>query len=113
MSKSYLKLANSSILLDKEGFLASLDDWSEQAAERIADLEGITLTPEHWEILYLVRDFYQEFDVSPAMRPLVKYVSNKLGSLKGRSIYLLKLFPKSPAKIASKIAGLPKPSNCL
>ena len=43
MSKSYLKLANSSILLDKEGFLVSLDDWSEQAAKRIAELEGIKL----------------------------------------------------------------------
>ena len=28
-------------------------------------------------------------------------------------MYLLKLFPGSPAKLASKIAGLPKPDNCL
>ena len=47
------------------------------------------------------------------MRALVKYVRLKLGPDKGRSIYLLKLFPGSPAKIGSKIAGLPKPANCL
>ena len=47
------------------------------------------------------------------MRALVNYVRLKLGPDKGRSIYLLKLFPGSPAKIGSKIAGLPKPANCL
>jgi tRNA 2-thiouridine synthesizing protein E len=77
------------------------------------DEEGIELQEPHWEIIYLLRAFYAEFDLSPAMRPLVKYVGIKLGSDKGRSIYLLKLFPGSPAKIASKIAGLPKPDNCL
>ncbi len=47
------------------------------------------------------------------MRPLVKYCALKLGPDKGRSIYLMSLFPGSPAKLGSKIAGLPKPDNCL
>jgi tRNA 2-thiouridine synthesizing protein E len=47
------------------------------------------------------------------MRPLVKYTANKLGPDNGKSLYLLSLFPGSPAKIGSKIAGLPKPDNCL
>jgi tRNA 2-thiouridine synthesizing protein E len=51
--------------------------------------------------------------MSPAMRALVKYTEKKLGPEKGRSIYLLNLFPPSPAKVASKIAGLPRPTNCL
>ncbi|MDP4652293.1 MAG: TusE/DsrC/DsvC family sulfur relay protein, partial [Haliea sp.] len=46
-------------------------------------------------------------------RPLVKWVKLHLGADCGRSVYLLSLFPGSPAKIASKIAGLPKPDNCL
>jgi tRNA 2-thiouridine synthesizing protein E len=99
--------------LDEEGFLVNLDDWNESVAEWLAGHEGITLTAQHWEIIHLVRAFYAEFDLSPAMRALVKYAGLKLGSDKGRSIYLLKLFPGSPAKIASKIAGLPKPDNCL
>ena len=82
-------------------------------AEQIARKEGIALSPAHWEILQLLRDYYREFDASPAMRPLVKYCALKLGPDKGRSIYLLKLFPGSPAKLGSKIAGLPKPDNCL
>jgi len=99
--------------LDEEGFLLKLDDWNESTALQLARNEGIELLAPHWEIIHLVRTFYAEFDLSPAMRPLVKYVGVKLGSDKGRSIYLLKLFPGSPAKIISKVAGLPKPDNCL
>jgi tRNA 2-thiouridine synthesizing protein E len=98
---------------DKEGFLRKLSDWNPTVAEQISAAEGVELTPAHWEILGLLRAYYREFDSSPAMRPLVKYCALKLGAEKGRSIYLLSLFPGSPAKIGSKIAGLPKPDNCL
>jgi len=98
---------------DKEGFLRRLQDWTPEVARQIAAAEQLELTEAHWEILSLLRDYYSEFDSSPAMRPLVKYCALKLGSDKGRSIYLMSLFPGSPAKLGSKIAGLPKPDNCL
>ncbi|MGL6162098.1 TusE/DsrC/DsvC family sulfur relay protein [Microbulbifer sp.] len=101
------------IPLDKEGFLRNLDDWSPAAAEQLARAEGIELTGDHWQVIRLLQEFYREFELSPAMRPLVKYVGQHLGADKGRSIYLMQLFPPSPAKVASKIAGLPKPTNCL
>ena len=96
-----------------EGFLRHVGDWNPAVAELLAAREGIALTPAHWEILHLLRDYYMAYDSSPAMRALVKYTRLRLGEDKGRSIYLLKLFPGSPAKIASKLAGLPKPANCL
>jgi len=99
--------------LDAEGYLLDLASWSEATAEQLADVEGIELTPAHWELIHLIRQFYQEFDLSPAMRPLCKYIGIHLGPDKGRSIYLLQLFPGSPAKRLAKIAGLPKPENCL
>jgi tRNA 2-thiouridine synthesizing protein E len=98
---------------DREGFLRRLEDWSPEVARQIAASEQIVLTDAHWEVLKLLRQYYREFDSSPAMRPLVKYCALKLGADKGRSIYLLSLFPGSPAKLGSKIAGLPKPDNCL
>ena len=98
---------------DKEGFLRNLEDWSPEVAEHIAAAEDVRLTDAHWEIIELLRRYYQEFDSSPAMRPLVKYTARELGSDKGRSIYLMGLCSGSPAKIGSKIAGLPKPDNCL
>jgi tRNA 2-thiouridine synthesizing protein E len=99
--------------VDAEGFLQQLEDWTPDIAAFIAQQENISLTAEHWEIIYLIRGFYKEFDLSPAMRPLVKYIGNHLGTEKGKSIYLMQLFPPSPAKLAAKIAGLPKPANCL
>ena len=101
------------IELDKEGFLKNLNDWNESIADVIAKNETINLTDAHWEIIYLVREFYQTFQISPSMRALVKRTEQILGSEKGKSIYLLQLFPVSPAKFVSKIAGLPKPANCL
>ncbi|WP_308367205.1 MULTISPECIES: TusE/DsrC/DsvC family sulfur relay protein [unclassified Microbulbifer] len=101
------------IPLDKEGFLRNLNDWSPAVAEQLARAEGIELTEAHWQVIRLLQEFYREFELSPAMRPLVKYAGQHLGADKGRSIYLMQLFPPSPAKVASKIAGLPKPTNCL
>ena len=96
-----------------EGFLLRVEDWNDQVAELLAAQEDITLTDSHWEVLHLLRDYYASYASSPAMRALVKFCRQKLGEDKGKSIYLLRLFPGSPAKIGSKIAGLPKPDNCL
>lgn len=98
---------------DKEGFLINLDTWNEEVAYEIAKSEGITLSENHFEIIYLLRDFYFNHEIAPANRPLVKLVKNQFGDEKGNSIYLMTLFPESPAKIGAKIAGLPKPPNCL
>jgi tRNA 2-thiouridine synthesizing protein E len=98
---------------DPEGFLRRLEDWSPAVAEQIAAAEGLELGPDHWELIELLRAYYREFDSSPAMRPLVKYCRQQLGEAKGRSIHLLSLFPGSPARLGSKIAGLPRPENCL
>lgn len=100
-------------LRDSEGFVIKQDQWTEALAQDIAQEENIQLTEKHWEILLLVRKFYEEFDLPPVNRALVNYVKQSLGEEKGNSIYLMQLFPGSPAKLAAKIAGLPKPANCL
>jgi len=99
--------------LDKDGHLINLTQWNPQVAQALAAQENIVLTHEHWEIVNLIQEFYREYQISPAMRALVKYTEKKLGQEKGKSVYLLQLFPPSPARIASKVAGLPRPTNCL
>lgn len=99
--------------LDKEGYLLNLGDWNETNATVLAASEQIELTDAHWELIHLVRRFYSQFEVSPAMRPLIKQVREQLGQDKANSIYLMTLFPGSPAKLLAKIAGLPRPTNCL
>ena len=98
---------------DKEGYLKHLSDWSETAACVIAQEEGIDLSVEHWDIIWLLRDVYQEYQHTPVTRVFVKVMAEKLGPDKGRSIYLLRLFPETPMRKACKIAGLPKPTNCI
>lgn len=108
-----LNVAGRTIALDKEGYLEHLSDWNESVAEALAQRDNIVLTPAHWEILLLLRQFHQRFEHSPPMRILVKSVKQELGEEKGNSIYLLQLFPGSPAKLAARIAGLPRPTHCL
>jgi tRNA 2-thiouridine synthesizing protein E len=98
--------------LDKEGFLRDLSDWNPDVAEVLAKNEEITLSGGHWQIIDLVRDYYQQYQISPVTRVLVKITRKKLGEDKGNSIHLMQLFSGKPAKLVSKIAGLPKPANC-
>jgi tRNA 2-thiouridine synthesizing protein E len=100
-------------MLDNNGFLADRGQWSPEVAKAFAELENVKLTDAHWEILTLIQAFYNEYDASPANRALVNYVKASLGAKKGNSIYLMTLFPGSPTRLASRIAGLPKPKNCL
>lgn len=99
--------------LDRDGNLAHLDDWSVEVAQALARQADIELTPAHWEILQLMRDFHARRGIAPVMRILVKLVEKEFGPEKGNSLYLLKLFPGSPARVASRIAGLPRPANCI
>ena len=99
--------------LDKDGYLVDLNAWSVEVANALASAEALELTDEHWEILKLLRGFYQEFQLSPATRPLIKYTALKLGPEKGNSLHLNRLFKGTPAKLAAKLAGLPRPTNCL
>lgn len=101
------------IATDADGYLKDSAQWSEPMAVVIAENEGIILSPEHWEVVRFVRNFYLEFNTSPAIRMLVKAMANKFGEEKGNSRYLYRLFPKGPAKQATKIAGLPKPVKCI
>ena len=98
---------------DTEGYLKHLSDWNPNVAEWLAEGVNVTLNKDHWDVIHALRNFYADTGISPAMRILVKIVKQKVSLEKGNSIHLLTLFPGSPAKIAAKIAGLPRPTNCL
>lgn len=98
---------------DAEGYLLDYTQWEAGMVELLAKEEGIELTDAHIEVVQFVRDFYQEYKTSPAIRMLVKAMEKAHGPEKGNSKYLFKLFRKGPAKQATKLAGLPKPAKCL
>ena len=98
---------------DVEGYLIDIGSWNEELAGLIAKDEEIDMTSEHWEVVNFLREYYNEYQIAPAVRVLVKAVKKKLGADKGSNKYLYELFPYGPAKQACKIAGLPKPTGCV
>jgi len=100
-------IAGVPIDLNEEGFLTDPRQWSEEVAVELAKREGINpLTPRHWEVVRFMRSEYEKRGAGPSVRVL--------GKTSGVSIKeLYELFPKGPAKLAAKIAGIPKPRGCI
>lgn len=100
-------------VLTEQGFLVDMNDWNEEVARELAELNSIELTDAHWEIIVFIRDYYLRYKHLPNARVFTKAVAKQLGEDKGNSRYLHKLFPEGPLKYACKLAGLPKPPTCL
>ena len=98
---------------DEEGYLVDLSEWTKDAAVLLAETEDMVLTDSHWEVIEFLREYYEEYQIAPAVRVLTKAIGKKLGKEKGNSKYLYELFPYGPAKQACKVAGLPKPTGCI
>ncbi len=98
---------------DEEGYLTNRTDWNEDLAKEMARLDNCELTENHWEVINFLREYYDEYQIAPAVRVLTKAIGKKLGPDKGNSKYLYELYPYGPAKQACKYAGLPKPTGCV
>jgi tRNA 2-thiouridine synthesizing protein E len=108
-----LEVGGKSIETDEEGYLSNRDEWNQEIAEAIAVAENLEMSDNHWEVVNFLREYYDEYQIAPAVRVLTKAIGKKLGKDKGNSKYLYELFPYGPAKQACKIAGLPKPTGCV
>ena len=95
------------VAVDDQGFFSDPSQWREPMAVEIAAQEGIAeLTDRHWQVIKFMRHEYEEKGTGPSVRAL--------GKTSGVSIKeLYQLFPKGPAKLAAKIAGIPKPRGCI
>lgn len=110
-----LVIGDRRIARDRDGYLKVLADWDDEVATALAAAEGITLTDDHRAVIAVIRRFYAEYRLSPATRVLVKAVARELGPERGNSASLMRLFPsrQSPALVIARIAGLPRPTNCI
>lgn len=108
-----IEINGKSVDTDEEGYILDLSQWDEDIAGVLAKEEGIEMSESHWEVVNFLRDYYEEYQIAPAVRVLTKAIGKKLGPDKGNSKYLYELFPYGPAKQACKIAGLPKPTGCI
>ena len=113
MSVAHIVVNGRLLETDEEGYLHSLVDWQPDVAETMATIDGFELTDNHWEVINFLRDYYEDFEIAPAVRVLTKTVGRKLGVDKGTSRYPFTLYPQGPAKQACRYAGLPKPTACV
>ncbi|HID49883.1 MAG TPA: TusE/DsrC/DsvC family sulfur relay protein, partial [Chromatiales bacterium] len=67
---------------DEEGYLANLNDWTPEVAEAMAKEDGTELTDAHWEVINFLREYYDEYQIAPAVRVLTKAIGKKLGKEK-------------------------------
>ena len=101
-------IANKEVEVNDEGFFVDATQWTEDMAPVLAEEVGVPtpLTEQHWMVLNFMRQEYFENGTGPTVR--------KLGKASGVSTKeLFQLFPKGPAKLAARCAGIPKPRGCI
>ncbi|MFN8110199.1 MAG: TusE/DsrC/DsvC family sulfur relay protein [Thermoleophilia bacterium] len=90
-----------------EGFFTHPDQWTREMATEMAAADGIaTLTDRHWTVIDFMRKEFFEKGTGPTVRVL-----GKNSGVPVKELY--ELFPKGPAKMAARIAGIPKPKGCI
>ena len=104
---------NQTISADEEGYLKNREEWRPEIANDIAKTENIELSERHWVVIQFLGDYFAEYAMSPAIRIMVKAMKKKYGADAYPKAALYLLFPQGPAKQATKIAGLPKPTGCI
>ncbi len=99
--------AGQEVEVNEEGFFEHPEQWTREMAPEIARDSGVTeLTDAHWQVVNFMRSEFEIKGEGPTVR--------RLGKTSGVSIKeLYQLFPKGPAKLAAKIAGIPKPRGCI
>jgi TusE/DsrC/DsvC family sulfur relay protein len=93
--------------LDAEGYLVEPQDWTESIAERLAQQENVSLTETHWEVVRFMRSYYEEHQIAPDARHVMKHLSQVLAEPSRNKLF--ELFPYGYVKQACKIAGMKRP----
>ena len=100
-------IADTEVELNDEGFFIKPEQWTEDMAPELARRDGIDeLTDAHWTVLRFMRAEYFDKGTGPTVRAL-----GKTSGVTVKELY--QLFPKGPAKVAARIAGIPKPRGCI
>lgn len=103
----------SNIQLDEDGHLQNHLDWSPEVARLLAQQDGLSLDEQHLLVLTTVREFYARFEYAPATRPLIKFLIKELGAHISNAQLMQDFQTGLVARTLARLAGLPKPANCL
>ena len=70
---------------DGEGYLVQPRRVEAGSRRYMAKGEKVEMTPSHWEVVNFLRDYYNEYQIAPAVRVLTKAIGKKLGPEKGNA----------------------------
>jgi tRNA 2-thiouridine synthesizing protein E len=99
----------STVARDNEGFLLHPQDWSVAVAHAIALEGGQELGERHWEIIHFIRDHFEQTEMVPEARKVLRFMRGKWGEAEATRKSLYRLFPTGYGQTACKIAGMRKP----
>lgn len=99
--------------LDQDGHLVDYTIWNENVAQQLAQTLDLELNAWHFEVLHAVRQFYAQFGHSPATRPLIKFLMKTVHPDINNAMLQEKFNTGLVARHLSRLAGIPKPANCL
>jgi tRNA 2-thiouridine synthesizing protein E len=100
-------IADATVELNDEGFFVHPEQWTESMVPELARRDGIDdLSDAHWKVIRFMRSQYLDTGTGPTVRVL-----GKTSGVTVKELY--QLFPKGPAKVAARIAGIPKPRGCI
>jgi tRNA 2-thiouridine synthesizing protein E len=100
-------VAGQPVELRADGRLAHSADWSPELAVELAAKDGLTLSDKHWDIINIMREYYNEYNISPILKLLRREVAKKLGAERALDESLYALFPNGVQHQGSRIAGIP------
>jgi len=92
---------------DAEGYLVEPGDWNEELAQVLAQEENIQLTDDHWDTIRFMRDYFEEHQVIPDARFVIKHLAERMGRDAQKKLF--ELYPYGYVKQACKIAGMRRP----
>lgn len=92
------------------GFPKSPEGWTKAEGEKAAQLEGLTLSDDHWEVVKSLHDFFARHEERVNSRELHDALEEKYHA-QGGIRYLYTLFPGGPVSQGCRIAGLEAPAG--
>ena len=107
-------LSTINVALDQDGHLCDHTLWTPLIAQQLANTLAVDIDTERLAILQQVRAFFVKFNHAPATRPLIKWLQQTLPDYDISNQKLQQLFNTGlVARHVNRLAGLPKPPNCL
>lgn len=94
---------------DNEGYLVEPRDWNRALAPLLAEHDGLTLSPAHWQVIDFIRACYADTESVPEARQVIQHLAGAGGDKRAAKQLLYALFPHGYGQQACRIAGMRKP----